>query len=121
MSQPPLYTLSKLANITGHKKDVMDRFNKLFLEQTVAKDLPKLMACAESGNVSGVFQAVHRMKTSVDIYCIESIRQPLKALESVSRSGENTAAIPALASQVQTGLLAVAQDMRNHYARPHDH
>ena len=115
MMQQPLFTLSKLANITGHKKDVMDRFNKVFLEQTVGLDLPKLMESAKTTNISGVFQATHRMKTSVDIYCIESIRQPLKALESISRSGENTDAIPALAAQVQTGLLAVAEVMRAKY------
>ena len=86
----PLYTLDKLAALTSNNAEVMDRFNRSFLEQTIGTDLPRLVESARKQDYDAVFHAAHRMKTSVDVYSINSIREVLHALDPTPAPGKTS-------------------------------
>lgn len=111
----PLYTLNKLAALTSNNAEVMDRFNRSFLEQTIGTDLPRLVEGARNQDYDAVFQAAHRMKTSVDVYSIHSIREVLQALESNARTRQDLDHLPAQVRTVAEALTEVARDLRSKY------
>ena len=111
----PLYTLDKLAALTSNNAEVMDRFNRSFLEQTIGTDLPRLVESARKQDYDAVFHAAHRMKTSVDVYSINSIREVLHALESNARTRQDLDHLPAQVRTVAEALMHVARDLRSKY------
>ena len=114
----PLYTLEKLAEITANNAEVMDLFHRSFLEQTIDTDLNRLVAAASEQDYDTVFQAAHRMKTSVDMYSIHSIREVLHALETNARTLQNLENLPIQVTTVAEVLMEVARDLRCKYATP---
>lgn len=111
----PLFSLDKLARITNHNAEVMDQFNRSFLEQTIGTDLPRLVEGVRQQDYHLVFQSAHRMKTSVDVYQVNTIRTDLHRLEQSARTRTELQSIPGLAKKVAETLMEVAHQLKADY------
>lgn len=62
------YSLNRIHTIAQGNPEAINRFNKLFVEQTIDVDLPSLKQSADNGDWKMVAEIAHKMKPSLDIY-----------------------------------------------------
>ena len=62
------YTLHKIHTIAQGNPEAINRFNKLFVEQTIDVDLLALKQSANNRDWAMVKELAHKMKPSLDIY-----------------------------------------------------
>jgi len=104
-----LYDLTNLDEMLGGDKVAIFQMVKIFLQAT-PESLAELNICFEKEDMEGVSKLAHKLKSSVDIFCITDIKQDIRRLENITRDNINLDEVPGLVEKLNTTLnLAIEQ------------
>jgi HPt (histidine-containing phosphotransfer) domain-containing protein len=104
-----LFDLTNLNEMLGGDQKAIFQMIKIFLQAT-PESLSELNKCAEKDDFDGVSKMAHKLKSSVDIFCVEDIKQDIRRLENNTRDNINIDEVPELVHKINTILnLAIEQ------------
>ena len=109
----PLFTLEKLHALTSGDKIAMAHFNSVFMGETVGRDLPKLRSSLEAGDHAAVKKYAHKMKSSIDLYAIETISDVVRDIENRAAQATDLEQLAPLVDLVETTLHKVRDEMNS--------
>lgn len=109
MESKKLFDLTNLNEMLGGDQKAIFQMVKIFLQAT-PESLSELNKCYEKDDLDGVSKLAHKLKSSVDIFCINDIKQDIRRLENNTRDNINIDEVPELVSKLNTILnLAIEQ------------
>lgn len=110
MNKSPLYSLHSLDEMLGGDKQAKLQMMQIFL-QTTPKYLHDLFQRFEDNDLDGVSRMAHKIKSSIDIFCIDSIRTDIRTLENFSRDKIYIDEIPPLVNKIDVILKKVLEQL----------
>lgn len=113
MQVKPLFSLEKLSQLINGDKIAMNRFNSVFMNETVGKDLPRLRTAVDEGDYESIKKFSHKMKSSIDLYSIVMIKDVVKEVESLASQQSDLKHMEALVALIEDTLLKVRDEMNN--------
>ena len=109
MESKKLFDLTNLNEMLGGDQKAIFQMVKIFLQAT-PESLSELNKCYEKNDLDGVSKLAHKLKSSVDIFCINDVKQDIRRLENNTRDNINIDEVPELVSKLNTILnLAIEQ------------
>ncbi len=109
MDSKKLFDLTNLNEMLGGDQHAIYQMVKIFLQAT-PESLSELNKCYEKNDLDGVSKLAHKLKSSVDIFCINDIKQDIRRLENNTRDNINIDEVPELVSKLNTILnIAIEQ------------
>lgn len=109
MDSKKLFDLTNLNEMLGGDQKAIFQMIKIFLQAT-PESLNELNKCYQKADTDGVSKLAHKLKSSVDIFCINDIKQDIRRLENNTRDNINKDEIPDLVEKINTILnLAIEQ------------
>jgi len=109
MESKKLFDLTNLNEMLGGDQKAIFQMVKIFLQAT-PESLSELNKCYEKNDLDGVSKLAHKLKSSIDIFCINDIKQDIRRLENNTRDNINIDEVPELVSKLNTILnLAIEQ------------
>lgn len=109
MDSKKLFDLTNLSEMLGGDKSAIYQMVKIFLQAT-PESLSELNKCYQKDDLDGVSRLAHKLKSSVDIFCINDIKQDIRRLENNTRDNINIDEVPDLVQNINTILnLAIEQ------------
>ncbi|MBN3035167.1 MAG: Hpt domain-containing protein [Bacteroidales bacterium] len=103
MTAQRLYDLSNLDEMLGGDKDAKLQMIKIFLQAT-PESLSEMNKCFGKNDLEGISKLAHKLKSSIDIFCIMDIKQDIRRLENITRDQVNTDEVPDLIEKINTIL-----------------
>ncbi len=103
MESKKLFDLTNLNEMLGGDQKAIFQMVKIFLQAT-PESLSELNKCYEKDDLDGVSKLAHKLKSSVDIFCINDIKQDIRRLENNTRDNINIDEVPELVSKLNTIL-----------------
>ncbi|MFT5183462.1 MAG: HPt (histidine-containing phosphotransfer) domain-containing protein [Flavobacteriales bacterium] len=110
-SKEPLYSLEKLYSITSGDQKAIRYFNEVFVQETLNNDLAVLKDSIDKGDFVEVNRIAHKMKSSLDLYCIDSISVEIREIENLSSLVEEVGKIPLILSNIEPTLTKVKEQI----------
>ncbi len=98
-----LFDLTNLNEMLGGDKKAIFQMVKIFLQAT-PESLSELNKCFQKNDLDGVSKLAHKLKSSIDIFCINDIKQDIRRLENNTRDNINTDEVPQLVEKLNTVL-----------------
>ena len=109
MDSKKLFDLTNLNEMLGGDQQAIYQMVKIFLQAT-PESLSELNKCFQKNDLDGVSKLAHKLKSSVDIFCINDIKQDIRRLENNTRDNINIDEVPELVSKLNTILnIAIEQ------------
>ncbi len=109
MDSKKLFDLTNLNEMLGGDKKAILQMVKIFLQAT-PESLNELNKCYKKDDLQGVSKLAHRLKSSVDIFAIQDIKQDIRRLENNTRDNINLDEVPELVEKLNDVLSkAIAQ------------
>jgi len=109
MESKKLFDLTNLNEMLGGDQKAIFQMVKIFLQAT-PESLSELNKCYEKNDLDGVSKLAHKLKSSIDIFCINDIKQDIRRLENNTRDNINIDEVPELVSKLNSILnLAIEQ------------
>lgn len=109
MEAKRLFDLTNLNEMLGGDKKAILQMVKIFLQAT-PESLNELNKCYQKNDYDGVSKLAHKLKSSVDIFAINDIKQDIRRLENNTRDNINLDEVPDLVDKINTTLgLAIKQ------------
>lgn len=109
MDSKKLFDLTNLSEMLGGDKSAIYQMVKIFLQAT-PESLSELNKCYQKDDLDGVSRLAHKLKSSVDIFCINDIKQDIRRLENNTRDNINIDEVPDLVQNINSILnLAIEQ------------
>ena len=103
MDSKRLFDLTNLNEMLGGDKKAILQMVKIFLQAT-PESLNELNKCFQKNDLQGVSKLAHKLKSSVDIFSIEDIKQDIRRLENTTRDSINLDEVPELVEKINTIL-----------------
>jgi HPt (histidine-containing phosphotransfer) domain-containing protein len=104
-----LFDLTNLNEMLGGDQKAIFQMVKIFLQAT-PESLSELNKCYTKEDYDGVSKLAHKLKSSVDIFCIHDIKQDIRRLENITRDNINIDEVPELVEKINNILnLAIEQ------------
>ncbi len=104
-----LFDLTNLNEMLGGDQKAIFQMVKIFLQAT-PESMSELNKCFQKEDYDGVSKLAHKLKSSVDIFCVNEIKQDIRRLENNTRDNINLDEIPELVQKINTILnLAIEQ------------
>ncbi|MBN2174421.1 MAG: Hpt domain-containing protein [Bacteroidales bacterium] len=103
MEAKKLFDLTNLDEMLGGDRSAIFQMIKIFLQAT-PESLSELNICYEKNDMDGVSKLAHKLKSSVDIFCINEIKQDIRRLENNTRDNINLDEVPQLVERINTTL-----------------
>ncbi|MCD4682526.1 MAG: Hpt domain-containing protein [Bacteroidales bacterium] len=103
MDSKKLFDLTNLNEMLGGDQQAIYQMVKIFLQAT-PESLSELNKCFQKNDLDGVSKLAHKLKSSVDIFCINDIKQDIRRLENNTRDNINIDEVPELVSKLNTIL-----------------
>jgi HPt (histidine-containing phosphotransfer) domain-containing protein len=103
MDTKKLFDLTNLNEMLGGDQKAIYQMVKIFLQAT-PESLSELNKCYEKNDLDGVSKLAHKLKSSVDIFCINDLKQDIRRLENNTRDNINIDEVPELVSKLNTIL-----------------
>jgi HPt (histidine-containing phosphotransfer) domain-containing protein len=94
MDSKKLFDLTNLNEMLGGDQKAIFQMVKIFLQAT-PESLSELNRCYQKNDLDGVSRLAHKLKSSVDIFCINDIKQDIRRLENNTRDNINIDEVPA--------------------------
>jgi HPt (histidine-containing phosphotransfer) domain-containing protein len=94
MDSKKLFDLTNLNEMLGGDQKAIFQMVKIFLQAT-PESLNELNRCYQKNDLDGVSRLAHKLKSSVDIFCINDIKQDIRRLENNTRDNINIDEVPA--------------------------
>jgi len=103
MDSKKLFDLTNLNEMLGGDQKAIFQMVKIFLQAT-PESLSELNKCYQKDDLDGVSRLAHKLKSSVDIFCINDIKQDIRRLENNTRDNINIDEVPTLVEKLNTVL-----------------
>jgi HPt (histidine-containing phosphotransfer) domain-containing protein len=104
-----LFDLTNLNEMLGGDQKAIFQMVKIFLQAT-PESMSELNKCFQKEDYEGVSKLAHKLKSSVDIFCVNEIKQDIRRLENITRDNVNLDEVPELVQKIDTVLnLAIEQ------------
>lgn len=109
MESKRLFDLTNLNEMLGGDKKAILQMVKIFLQAT-PESLSELNKCFKKDDMQGVSKLAHKLKSSVDIFSVQDIKQDIRRLENITRDNINLDEVPELVDKINSILnAAIAQ------------
>ena len=99
MDSKRLFDLTNLNEMLGGDKKAILQMVKIFLQAT-PESLNELNKCFDKDDLQGVSKLAHKLKSSVDIFSINDIKQDIRRLENNTRDNINLDEVPELVGKI---------------------
>jgi hypothetical protein len=106
-----LFSLSKLEALTDGDKEAIGHFNTVFLQETVAKDLPLIRKYFADRDFQQMRKYAHKMKSSIELYCIVDIIPVIRELEKLATNEPDIDRMNSMLVNVENTLHTVREQM----------
>jgi HPt (histidine-containing phosphotransfer) domain-containing protein len=103
MDSKKLFDLTNLNDMLGGDKKAILQMVKIFLQAT-PDSLNELNKCYEKNDLQGVSKLAHKLKSSVDIFSVNDIKQDIRRLENITRENVNLDEVPTLVASINNIL-----------------
>ena len=103
MDSKKLFDLTNLNEMLGGDQKAIFQMVKIFLQAT-PESLSELNKCYQKNDLDGVSRLAHKLKSSVDIFCINDIKQDIRRLENNARDNINIDEVPTLVEKLNSVL-----------------
>lgn len=104
-----MFDLTNLNEMLGGDQKAIFQMVKIFLQAT-PESLSELNKSYQKEDYDGVSKLAHKLKSSVDIFCVNDIKQDIRRLENNTRDSINIDEVPELIEKINTTLnLAIEQ------------
>jgi HPt (histidine-containing phosphotransfer) domain-containing protein len=104
-----LFDLTNLNEMLGGDQKAIFQMVKIFLQAT-PESMSELNKCYNKEDYDGVSKLAHKLKSSVDIFCIFDIKQDIRRLENITRDKISMDEVPELVEKINSTLnLAIEQ------------
>ncbi len=111
MNSNKLFDLTNLDEMLGGDRQAMLQMVKIFLQAT-PESLTELNNCFDKDDLDGVSKLAHKLKSSIDIFSIEEIKNDIRRMENLARENVNTDEIPALMENINNILNEAIEQVR---------
>ncbi len=111
MESKKLFDLANLEEMLGGDKEAVFQMVKIFLQAT-PESLNELVSSYEKNDMNGVSRLAHKLKSSVDIFCVEDIKSDIRKLENYTREQINMDEVPGLVDNINSILSAAIEQVR---------
>ncbi|NNE54594.1 MAG: hypothetical protein HKN32_01145 [Flavobacteriales bacterium] len=108
----PLFSLTNLKGLTNGDSELMNEFNRVFLQNTIETDLPNLKECCEKGDFEGIRWYTHKIKPSVDLYSMDSISETVRKAEKLATQFTDLDLIRSLVHEILSVMDVVEGEIR---------
>jgi HPt (histidine-containing phosphotransfer) domain-containing protein len=98
-----LFDLTNLDEMLGGDRKAVLQMVKIFLQAT-PESLNELNKCYDKKDLEGVSKLAHKLKSSIDIFCIYDIKQDIRRLENNTRDNINIDEVPGLVDNINSIL-----------------
>lgn len=98
-----LFDLTNLNEMLGGDQKAIFQMVKIFLQAT-PESLSELNKCYQKNDLDGVSRLAHKLKSSVDIFCVTDIKQDIRRLENNTRDNINIDEVPTLVEKLNNIL-----------------
>lgn len=103
MDSKRLFDLTNLNEMLGGDKKAILQMVKIFLQAT-PESLSELNKCFQKDDYQGVSKLAHKLKSSVDIFAINDIKQDIRRLENITRDNVSLDEVPDLVGKINKTL-----------------
>jgi len=103
MDSKKLFDLTNLNEMLGGDQKAIFQMVKIFLQAT-PESLNELNKCYQKNDLDGVSRLAHKLKSSVDIFCVNDIKQDIRRLENNTRDNINIDEVPTLVEKLNSIL-----------------
>ncbi len=103
MDSKKLFDLTNLNEMLGGDQKAIFQMVKIFLQAT-PESLSELNKCFQKNDLDGVSRLAHKLKSSVDIFCVNDIKQDIRRLENNTRDNINVDEVPTLVEKLNSVL-----------------
>ena len=103
MDSKKLFDLTNLNEMLGGDQKAIFQMVKIFLQAT-PESLSELNKCFQKNDLDGVSRLAHKLKSSVDIFCVNDIKQDIRRLENNTRDNINVDEVPTLVEKLNSIL-----------------
>jgi HPt (histidine-containing phosphotransfer) domain-containing protein len=103
MDSKRLFDLTNLNEMLGGDKKAILQMVKIFLQAT-PESLNELNKCFQKDDLQGVSKLAHKLKSSVDIFAVNDIKQDIRRLENITRDNVNLDEVPELVEKINKVL-----------------
>ncbi len=111
MESKKLFDLNNLEEMLGGDKEAVFQMVKIFLQAT-PESLSELVRSYEKNDMNGVSRLAHKLKSSVDIFCVDDIKSDIRKLENNTREQINLDEVPGLVENINSILTAAIEQVR---------
>ncbi len=111
MNSNKLFDLTNLDEMLGGDRQAMLQMVKIFLQAT-PESLTELNNCFDKDDLDGVSKLAHKLKSSIDIFSIEEIKNDIRRMENLARENINTDEIPGLMNNINSILNEAIEQVR---------
>jgi HPt (histidine-containing phosphotransfer) domain-containing protein len=111
MDSKKLFDLTNLNEMLGGDQKAIFQMIKIFLQAT-PESLNELNKCYQKDDSDGVSKLAHKLKSSVDIFCINDIKQDIRRLENNTRDNINKDEVPDLVEKINRVLNSAIEQVK---------
>ena len=116
MESKKLFDLANLEEMLGGDKEAVFQMVKIFLQAT-PESLGELVRNYEKNDMNGVSKLAHKLKSSVDIFCIDEIKADIRKLENNTREQINMDEVPGLVEKIDSILSSAIEQVKEEKIR----
>lgn len=103
--------MSKLSGIVGGDKQQLNELKALFLSVN-KQNLADLNLAYKNEHLVRVKEIAHKLKTSIDLWDIDELRQDIRKIERLAQEGINNKVLEQLIQKLNEVLTAVFEEMK---------
>ena len=111
MDSTKLFDLTNLNEMLGGDQKAIFQMVKIFLQAT-PESLSELNKCFQKNDLDGVSRLAHKLKSSVDIFCVNDIKQDIRRLENNTRDNINIDEVPTLVEKLNNILKETIEQVK---------
>ncbi len=108
-----IYDLSQLEELAGGSDEFVKSMIETFLEHTPGQ-LNDLVQAYRQGDLETMAGIAHKIKPNIDLFGINEIREDIRQVEKLGKTGQNSDELPALIDKVNTILNKSFEQLKSH-------
>lgn len=112
MNEEKLYSLEQLEALAGGDKVFIDKMVEMFIQMT-PESVDRMITALANDDLEDLGAAAHKIKPSIDMMGIVSLKQKIRDLEQWGKNRSNVNLISGLLDEVINTLNDVVHQLRN--------
>jgi two-component system, sensor histidine kinase len=106
-----LYNFEYLFQFSRGRMDLIKKMTGVFIEQTPVA-VEKLRKDFASGDFESIYKTAHYMKSNIDMFGIDDLKQDIRKVESIAKKGLITPELEALIQRIDEVINRVVEELR---------